>query len=138
MLDVHKAHRGTLPEKPYFGVYLCPLSRLPLFAPLHTLSLHLPATFREWGKKVTERSTVLGPFEELVPRNAMEQRPGWRSPVLLAQRGPAALCNWSQFKVVFTTAGTVLCPLFSGHREAQGTLHREIEGAVPMRDKQAS
>lgn len=33
--------------------------------------------------------------------------------------GPAALCNWSQFKVVYTVPGAVFCPPFPRHREAQ-------------------
>lgn len=56
-------------------------------------------------------------------------------PNLLTERGPAALCNWSRFKVVFIAAGAVLCPPFSGHRAAQVTAHRETEGAVLTRAK---
>lgn len=33
--------------------------------------------------------------------------------------GPAALCNWSQFKVVYNVPGAVFYPPFSRHREAQ-------------------
>ena len=126
MLDVHKAHRGHISWE---GLCWGPHLASQPFPPLryHTLSLHLSATFREWSKKVTVRSTSAGPTEEPVQRNATEQ---WTSADLLTERGPAALCNWSQFKVVFITAGAVLCPPFSGHREAPVSLHGGLKGLL--------
>lgn len=46
--------------------------------------------------------------------------------------GPAALCNWSQFKVVYSVPGAVFCPPFSRHREAQACTV-ELRGSSDVR-----
>lgn len=105
---VHPAHtqRCISCEVQFWGLKL---ASWPLLSQHHPLSLHLSVIYRKWGKAGAKD-------------NLCHAHTSWQwTHMILSGQGGAALCNWSQIKVISypTRKGAVPCHCLQAEKLGQ-------------------